>query len=44
VQFHVDAPATKVWRVLHPPAPPNSVRPRILECPTGSMEILKSVR
>jgi hypothetical protein len=40
VRFHVDAPPEKVWRVLHPPAPPNSPRPRVLKWPTGSMEIL----
>ena len=40
VRFHIDAPPKKVWRVLHPPAPPNSPKPRVLEWPTGSMEIL----
>ncbi|OBJ56166.1 SRPBCC family protein [Mycobacterium sp. 1423905.2] len=40
VRFHVDAPPKKVWQVLHPPAPPNSPRPRVLKWPTGSMEIL----
>jgi hypothetical protein len=40
VRFHVDAPARKVWRVLHPPVPPNAPRPRVVEWPTGSMEIL----
>jgi hypothetical protein len=40
VRFHVDAPPKKVWRVLHPPVPPNSPKPRVLEWPTGSMEIL----
>src|SRR5580693_4076764 len=30
----------KVRRALHPPAPPNSPRPRVLKWPTGSMEIL----
>ena len=40
VRFHVDAPPRKVWRVLHPPVPPNAPRPRVLEWPTGSMEIL----
>jgi len=40
VRFHVDAPPRKVWRVLHPPAPPNSPKPRVLEWQTGSMEIL----
>lgn len=39
-RFHVDAPPRKVWRVLHPPAPPNSPRPRVLTWPTGRMEIL----
>ncbi|HTZ14359.1 MAG TPA: SRPBCC family protein, partial [Mycobacterium sp.] len=33
VRFHVDAPPKKVWRVLHPPAPPNSPKPRVLEWP-----------
>ena len=40
VRFHIDAPARRVWRVLHPPVPPNSPRPRVLKWPTGSMEIL----
>jgi hypothetical protein len=40
VGLHVDAPPRKVWRVLHPPAPPNAPRPRVLKWPTGSMEIL----
>lgn len=40
VRFHVDAPPGKVWRVPHPPVPPNAPRPRVLEWPTGSMEIL----
>src|SRR6202021_3591300 len=40
VRFHVDAPPRKVWRVLHPPVPPNAPRPRVLSWPTGSMEIL----
>jgi hypothetical protein len=40
VRFHVDAPPAKVWRVLHPPVPPDAPRPRVLTWPTGSMEIL----
>ncbi|EUA35971.1 hypothetical protein I549_3566 [Mycobacterium avium subsp. avium 2285 (R)] len=24
VRFHVEAPPQRVWRVLHPPAPPNA--------------------
>ena len=40
VRFHVDAPPRKVWRVLHPKVPPNAPKPRVLEWPTGSMEIL----
>src|SRR3984957_21296222 len=40
VLFHVDAPPRKACRVLHPPAPPNAPRPRVLTWPTGSMEIL----
>ena len=40
VRFVVEAPARKVWRVLHPPAPPNAPRPRVLEWPTGRMKIL----
>ena len=40
VRFHIEAPPRKVWRVLHPPVPPNSPRPRVLKWPTGSMEIL----
>ncbi len=41
VRFHVDAPPRRVWRVLHPPVPPDSPSPRVLKWPTGSMEILK---
>ena len=40
VRFHVDAPPRKVWRVLHPPVPPDAPRPRVLTWPSGSMEIL----
>ncbi len=40
VRFHIEAPPRRVWRVLHPPVPPNSPRPRVLKWPTGSMEIL----
>ena len=40
VRFHIDAPPRQVWRVLHPPVPPNSPKPRVLKWPTGSMEIL----
>ncbi len=41
VRFHVEAPPSKVWQLLHPPAPPNSPKPRVITWPTGSMEILK---
>jgi hypothetical protein len=40
VRFHIDAPPKRVWRVLHPPVPPDSPKPRVLKWPTGSMEIL----
>lgn len=40
VRFHVDASPAEVWRVLHPPVPPDAPRPRVLKWPTGSMEIL----
>jgi hypothetical protein len=40
VRFCVAAPARKVWRVLHPPAPPNAPRPRVIEYPGGRIEIL----
>lgn len=40
VRFHVDAPPRRVWRVLHPPVPPDATRPRELTWPTGSMKIL----
>lgn len=40
VTFAVAAPARKVWRVLHPPAPGGATLPRIIEYPAGSMEIL----
>lgn len=38
--FAVEAPARKIWRVLHPPAPRDAASPRIIEYPGGSMEIL----
>jgi hypothetical protein len=38
--FAVDAPARKVWRVLHPPAPGGAPSPRIIQYPAGYMEIL----
>jgi hypothetical protein len=38
--FVVAAPARKVWKVLHPPAPRDAPLPRVLEYPGGSMEIL----
>jgi hypothetical protein len=40
VTFAVAAPAHKVWRVLHPPAPAGAALPRIIEYPAGSIEIL----
>jgi hypothetical protein len=40
VRFHGDAPKRGGGRVLHPPVPPNAPRPRVVEWPTGSMEIL----
>ena len=40
VRFAVEAPARKVWRVLHPKPAPDAPRPRVLEWPTGRMEIL----
>jgi hypothetical protein len=40
VRFAVDAPARRVWRVLHPPTPPDATVRRIIEYPAGSMEIL----
>jgi hypothetical protein len=39
VTFSVEAPARKVWRVLHPP-PRGETRPRIIEYPAGRIEIL----
>ena len=38
--FIVDAPPQRVWGVLHPPAPPDSPKPRIVEFPNGRIEIL----
>jgi hypothetical protein len=38
--FAVDAPAHRVWRVLHPPVAGDVALPRIIEYPGGSMEIL----
>jgi hypothetical protein len=40
VRFAVDAPAVRVWRVLHPPAVKDVDHPRIIEYPAGRMEIL----
>ncbi|MGA9492917.1 MAG: SRPBCC family protein [Mycobacterium sp.] len=40
VRFTVDAPPRRVWRILHPPPPPDATVPRIVEYPAGSMEIL----
>jgi hypothetical protein len=40
VRFSIEAPPRKVWRVLHPPAPPNGPRPRVIEFPGGRIEIL----
>ncbi|BBX48559.1 hypothetical protein GCM10009641_03950 [Mycobacterium cookii] len=40
VQFAVDAPPRRVWRILHPPPPPDATVPRLVEYPAGSMEIL----
>lgn len=40
VTFHVKAPARQVWLTLHPPAPSNAPRPRLIEYPAGRMEIL----
>ncbi len=40
VTFRVEAPAPKVWRVLHPPPPKDAPRPRIIEYPAGRIEIL----
>src|SRR4051812_37737246 len=37
---HVAAPPRRVGGVLPPPAPPDAPKPRLLEWPTGSMEIL----
>lgn len=39
-RFSVDAPARKVWRVLHPPAPEGAPRPRVIDYPAGRIEIL----
>jgi hypothetical protein len=38
--FVVEAPARKIWQVLHPPVAADSALPRIIEYPGGSMEIL----
>lgn len=38
--FAIDAPVRKVWRVLHPPPPPDATLPRIIEYPAGNIEIL----
>jgi hypothetical protein len=39
-QFVVEAPRAKVWRALHPPPPPGAERPRLIEYPGGSIEVL----
>jgi hypothetical protein len=36
VTFVVEAPARKVWRALHPPAPSGATLPRVIEYPAGS--------
>jgi hypothetical protein len=38
--FAIEAPARKVWRILHPPTPSGTTLPRIIEYPAGSIEIL----
>jgi hypothetical protein len=38
--FAIEAPARRVWRVLHPPVPAGATVPRVIEYPAGSMEIL----
>jgi hypothetical protein len=38
--FAIQAPARKVWRILHPPAPAGATLPRVISYPAGSMEIL----
>lgn len=40
VQFVVEAAPNTVWRVLHPPAPRDGPRPRVISYPAGRMEIL----
>jgi hypothetical protein len=40
VTFAVDAPARRVWRVLHPRPPQDATLPRTIEYPKGSIEIL----
>jgi hypothetical protein len=40
-EYIVDAPRQKVWRALHPPAPPGEpARPRVIEYPGGRIEVL----
>lgn len=40
VTFSIEAPARRVWRVLHPRPPQDAPRPRIIEYPAGRIEIL----
>lgn len=39
--FAIEAPARRVWRVLHPPVPADAPSPRIIEYPAGSIEVLR---
>ena len=41
VAFEVDAPAHRVWRLLHPKVPEDATVPRTFEHPGGSITILR---
>jgi len=41
VEFHVDAPRKKVWRLLHPAPPPDAPSPRVIKYEHGQIDIIQ---
>ncbi len=41
VEFHIGAPRSDVWRLLHPEPPPGAPSPRMITYAHGSIEILE---
>lgn len=41
VEFTIDAPREKVWRLLHPPAPVDGDSPRVIHYENGEIQILQ---